>query len=280
MKIVNKILNLISNRTETKHKKKMEKVLKGKDLKILIKENQDIIKSTQKKSINITFTPQTNITPTTSKLGGLPYLQQNEVYPTNNETGKPLHFLAQINLEEVPHLDPFPDHGILQFFIDSLWEKNYHKVRYYKTVLPKTKLNTKIPELKQLNPEESPVLKECKLNFKKTTEYISINDYHYNELINPNLSEKIGSDAFEIKNTSGLDLTGMGSKLGGYAFSTQDYHRYNKKTQQYEKLLLQLDSDNSDILMWGDSGVGAFFIKKKDLKEKNFQDTFYSWNCY
>jgi len=44
-------------------------------------------------------------------------------------------------------------------------------------------------------------------------------------------------------------------------------------------LLLQLDSDDSIDLMWGDSGVGNFFIKDEDLKNLNFSNVLYNWDC-
>ncbi len=280
MKIIKNLLDLISNRTEKRYKKKMEKVLKGEKLKDLIKENKNILKLTEKESINITLTPQTNTAPTTSKLGGIPYLPSNKTYPINKKTGKPLHFIAQINFKEVPQLNPFPNKGILQFFIGSLWEKDYHEIRYYETISNIDKKNTDIPELKLLDSEESPVLKESKMTFNRQIEYVSMDDFRYEQFLDKDLREKLGFDTTEIKKVSDLDLSGIGSKLGGYAFSTQGYHRYNKSTQQYDTVLLQLDSDKDEFIMWGDSGVGAFFIQETDLKKSNFKDTYFSWNCY
>ncbi len=49
------------------------------------------------------------------------------------------------------------------------------------------------------------------------------------------------------------------------------------------KLFIQLDSlydSKEDILMWGDSGVANFFITDEDLKNRNFEDVIYNWDCY
>ena len=72
-----------------------------------------------------------------------------------------------------------------------------------------------------------------------------------------------------------------GHKILGYPFFTQwdpreDDEMY--KNKKYDTLLLQIDSVG-DIL-WGDSGVGNFFINEEDLKNKNFNNVMYTWDCY
>ena len=59
-------------------------------------------------------------------------------------------------------------------------------------------------------------------------------------------------------------------KMLGYAFFTQEDPRYNKY-EDYDTLLLQLDSDgyDGDIIIWGDVGVANFFMKKKALEEES-----------
>ncbi len=54
--------------------------------------------------------------PWESKLGGDPYLEIGMEYPKTSN-GEYLRLLAQINFEEVPHLESFPQKGILQFYI-------------------------------------------------------------------------------------------------------------------------------------------------------------------
>jgi uncharacterized protein YwqG len=70
-----------------------------------------------------------------------------------------------------------------------------------------------------------------------------------------------------------------GHKLGGYAFFTQEDPRAYLTEGELYRLLLQLDSDDSIDLMWGDSGVGNFFIKDEDLKNLNFSNVLYNWDC-
>ena len=82
---------------------------------------------------------------------------------------------------------------------------------------------------------------------------------------------------------SGLQMHNSAAhKMLGYAFFTQEDPRYIKKYENYDTLLLQLDSEsdgNGDLILWGDAGVGNFFITKKALEEKDFSNVMYNWDC-
>ena len=67
-------------------------------------------------------------------------------------------------------------------------------------------------------------------------------------------------------------------KMLGYAFFTQEDPRYEKKYENYDTLLFQLDSEGN-YLIWGDLGIANFFIQKKDLEERNFSNVLYNWDC-
>jgi uncharacterized protein YwqG len=67
--------------------------------------------------------------------------------------------------------------------------------------------------------------------------------------------------------------TTAGHKLGGYPNFTQDDARDRNDLE----LLFQLDSD--DGVMWGDAGVGNFFITDADLARRDFSRVFYTWDC-
>ncbi len=53
-----------------------------------------------------------------------------------------------------------------------------------------------------------------------------------------------------------------------------------KKYQQHDILLMQIDTDDSLNIMWGDSGVANFFIRKEDLLNLDFSNVIYNWDCY
>ena len=71
--------------------------------------------------------------------------------------------------------------------------------------------------------------------------------------------------------------------LMGYPFFTQTDPRYHYAAKQEDVLLFQLDSaghGNDVDILWGDSGVGAFFIKPKDLAGGHFERSWFNWDCY
>lgn len=100
------------------------------------------------------------------------------------------------------------------------------------------------------------------MQFELTEEYLTVNDYRFNEDIEK--TEEI-YEAF----------SGFGSKLLGYPTFTQYDPRNNN---EYDTLLFQLDSDN-DHMMWGDCGVANFFINSRKLKAHDFSDILYNWDC-
>ena len=53
----------------------------------------------------------------------------------------------------------------------------------------------------------------------------------------------------------------------GYSPFSQEDPRYDKRYADFDTLLLQIDSE-SEFVMWGDAGIGNFFIPKKSLLKK------------
>jgi uncharacterized protein YwqG len=66
--------------------------------------------------IEIIPTEEKVLKPWQSTFGGNPYLPLESTFPTTPD-GKALFFLGQINFGEAPPLAPFPETGIIQFFI-------------------------------------------------------------------------------------------------------------------------------------------------------------------
>ena len=56
---------------------------------------------------------------------------------------------------------------------------------------------------------------------------------------------------------------------------------YEEKYRVYDTLLFQMDSDygDEDYVLWGDCGVGNFFIHQEDLKKRDFRKVLYNWDC-
>ena len=64
----------------------------------------------------------------------------------------------------------------------------------------------------------------------------------------------------------------------GYPNFTQDDPRgYNEINEHI--LLLQIDSDDDNDIMWGDCGIANFFIHPDDLAKQDFSQLVYNWDC-
>lgn len=222
-----------------------------------------------------------------SKFGGVPYWPKNTPYPTNAE-GRPLAFLAQINLAQVPTLPDWPNAGILLFFIDSeddllglnfdnRTEQSGFKVSYFPEIQEdKTKLLTKLPT-------NAPVFINNKgfMLFEQKEAPISTGDCHFEEMMGESIYDFV--EKFENPDEAEAQYRELsqaaGHKLGGYPDFVQEDPRYESEESAEYILLFQADTDVNIGLMWGDMGVANFFIKPQDLKAANFSDIYYNWDC-
>ncbi len=207
-----------------------------------------------------------------SKVGGLGYIPHNGNFPVA-EDGNQLRLLAQIDCRKI-QLDEFPKTGLLQFWIlndeisgldfDNPTNQNTFRIIYYPEI-DKTVTEEEIFEkfVKNEYDEEEymPVFGEYSMDFDKSeNRYI---DYC------SDLSEEEWNE-------------NSGHKVGGYPYFTQTDPRNDEKLEKYDFLLFQLDTDGyngEDRVMWGDSGIGNFFINSKKLKNLDFSDVLYNWDC-
>ena len=237
-----------------------------------------------------------------SKIGGLPYWSEEKNYPTNSE-GKKLFLLAQINLGREKVESPLPTSGILQFFIndddlmgadyDNPTKQNNFKVIYHEQI----NHNINKDSIKKLDIPSSekancyPVCGEYKISLNKNIEYANYHDIRfdkffseaYKEVYNKTLKDddyyfRVLNEQDRKRVEKELKIKGLNHKMLGYSYFTQEDPRYNKKYIDYDTLLLQIDSEG-EFVMWGDVGIGNFFIPKKSLIEKDFNNVLYNWDC-
>ncbi|MBS5037285.1 MAG: DUF1963 domain-containing protein [Fusobacterium sp.] len=249
-----------------------------------------------------------------SKFGGVPYLPKNVEIPKNKENEQ-LTLLAQINIEELPKNNIYPmKKGILQFWIlnDDVLGLDYDthlgngfKVVYYKEIDKSVTEEEVLEKYKPYKDEDSyfPVEGEFSLSFKLTDGYCTASDDRFSKFFIEeikNFEKEKGEEYKEIfekyrKNNLGYNicydfyeifeedknlndkLFGAGHKIGGYP----DYTQNDIRDEEYEILLLQIDSEGTEKneIMWGDCGIANFFIREKDLKELNFEKVIYNWDC-
>lgn len=219
-----------------------------------------------------------------SKVGGMPYLPKDTEWPTAPD-GRALFFLAQLNFGQMPALAPFPTQGIVSFFIadDDLYGMDFDdgeiqdtfRVLYFPEVIADTsRLQTNRPsrdyDLLPHHPDT-----EHPLTFVLGEEWVPSTDYQFAERFGGDFFAQFGEQEWQVLDEYNKAVKAQGHKVGGYAYFTQDDPR---RPDDPMLLLFQLDSDELMDLMWGDMGVGHFFIREADLRQCNFSRVLYDWD--
>lgn len=245
-----------------------------------------------------------------SKFGGTPYWDMTKEYPVGSE-GEKMLLLAQLNFDKLKTDDRFPDNGMLQFFIsmDDMygWDVEESDVQkdfrvIYHENIDYSMEKDKIMELgipcctdSEMEESDTPIYKEVVIDVQKTESYM-FNNYDFPKMYHQIIKEKFDYECLEDEWLCDLlqdedyykvadELSEQGSKLFGYPFFTQeDPREYIEEYRSYDTLLLQIDTtiddDNGEYyVMWGDSGVGNFFINSEDLKNRDFSKILYNWDC-
>lgn len=242
-----------------------------------------------------------------SKFGGVPYWDLAKEYPLDSK-GEKMMLLAQINFTEAALEDErLPQKGMLQFFIASESDmygmdfdepdsqKDFRIIYHEEVRTDITKeqiLALNIPDAASENNEYSPVYEEGTLKITKTTAYMGIEDYRFNEAfakaVKDATGEELGDQNFysyfneEDKEHMFEEISNIGHWILGYPFFSQSDPREHGKNTYYDTLLLQMDSDmvdNRNCILWGDCGVANFFINEEDLRKLDFSKVMYNWDC-
>ena len=218
-----------------------------------------------------------SLAPTQSKFLGTPYLPVGIRYPLD-EQGKPMILLAQINFAEAPALASYPTQGILQLFVSAA---NWYGMDDYRILFhpsPAAEAQTEFDFLTGDLYADSPIYVEHTLSFSRQTEYGGAEDCRFD-------MEFEGRDYYEYQETlpkaqqEELDTCcyNVGHKIGGYAFFTQGDPRDSSADKNTDVLLLQIDTDEE--IMFGDSGVAHLFINPDALKNQQFDQAYFQWDC-
>lgn len=246
------------------------------------------IESTIKPFIEIKTKRDKNLSLWQSKFGGFPYFPKEMPYP-RDIYNKEMSLLAQINFEETPRLPDFPEKGILQFYIsghDELFGVHYND--------PASQKNFRVLYFPDIIEEEKYLYNDFSfysnfqfhfieesfgLEFTLKQEPIPSCDYDFENMVfgkDNNLEE---SKKFELFDKYDEIFHSEGHKIGGYPFFTQFDPRGDLLDSKDKILLFQMDSDEEANIIWGDSGVGNFFIAKTDLQTLDFSRVSYHWDC-
>lgn len=246
---------------------------------------------------------------TESKVGGTPYLPRGERWPVDGG-GKPMTFLAQVDCARLEALPDFPHTGLLQFFIgaddvfgmdfDNMMDPAGFRVLYWERVDPAvTAVDIHLPPPSE--EWDTPLgEKPCRICFREGKEQdIPDGDHLFEKLFcqawNRRRPEKPIQniwDFYHLFSKEGRPYDVLAAEpegervwhqLDGYPFFTQSDPRGEKpEYSRMDTLLFQLDSDGrgpEDLVLWGDCGVGGFFINREDLRRRDFSKVLYNWDC-
>ncbi len=250
------------------------------------------IEASKKATVNIALEDMKNDDVFASKVGGIAYWPEAEEYP-KAANGEPLFLLAQIRFDEMPPMAGYPDKGMLQFFIadTDYYGANFDGDFSLSQLQVQKDFRVKYwPELREkivkVAPGDSEMLphdpkKPRRMKFSAQQELISDSDFRFDRIF--------GGEAYSVIEQyaakHGISSDGLadavferfnrsGHKIGGYPYFTQT----DPRSEPGMELLFQLDSD--DDMMWGDVGVGNFFISPEDLQRRDFTRVAYNWDCH
>ena len=272
---------------------------------------EEFKKLENRETIKINLIPKTKTHLTSSNVAGWFYLPKTSTIPTTSK-GEQLMYLAQINCEELPENSIYPSKGIMQFWIfggDYNLGNDYTKptsdskkrVIYY----PEIEEHFTEVELSEMyKPEEDKKEGELitpindgapfAMSFEKTSQWPLPNDFRFEEIFNEKLNEHIeetkaeeGFESYDIGEEESYDIIEdldipNHTQIGGYGHFTQEDPRMYDDFEDYTELLFQLDSEfgtDDYYILWGDCGVGNFFAKKEQLRNLDFAECLYSWDC-
>ncbi len=247
---------------------------------------------TLKETISLTLNTK-ELKITDSKFGGIPYLPKNQNVPTNDE-GEQYRLLAQIRMDDLPtnHIG-LPREGMLQFWAldnDIVGLPDDYEVLYY-SCIDETIRSEDVLQKYQITTNEDiyfPIQDEFGLDFELTKQALSPSDFQFDKVFTKLWNECYPDDlieTFQDLEDKDIDiiydqLNNSGHRIGGYPFFTQ-FDPREGEMEDYQILLLQIDSDDigEKEIMWGDCGIGNFFITQDDLEKLDFSRVLYNWDC-
>lgn len=237
-----------------------------------------------------------------SKIGGLPIANAALKWPVWK--GKPLAFLAQINLGELPRSNTsqsLSKSGLLYFFYDqeqNTWgfdpnDRGSWAVEYVSDV----------GNLQPLTPpaglQKKAIYKEKFIQFSNVLTYpdwqderiekLDLTDSQIDEYFELESSVYLGQPAHQLFGyanpiqSNDMDLESQLVSNGLYCGDASGYNDPQAKTLSSGRedwvLLLQLDSDDDADMMWGDAGMLYFWIRKQDLANREFSNVWMILQC-
>lgn len=234
-----------------------------------------------------------------TKMGGFPDLPGNAVWPSKPKGGKPLSFIAQLDLAQLKarEIEPaLPDSGLLSFFYDvdglpgglSRDESGGWRVLYFPA-------NTNLTRRLDMKPDI--LLNACSVKAKRGLSLPSEMDGVFNGLDAPenqreayceivaSLLESGGGAHQFLGHESPIQhpvceetVQAISSCYESEKFNCKKWEKVKDQVRDW-RLLLQIGSDDDLGIVWGDMGTIYFTIKYKELATGRFEDAWLIFQC-
>lgn len=299
-------------KTETVEKNLVSDV-KEDDITLTEEQVEAIVKKVEKKTGRKSYRLKINLKRKPglldTKFGGVPYWESGREYPRDSK-GKPLFFLAQLNMADFSESNLLPSEGLLQFFVgsDDVYGLDFDvpdsqsdfRVIYHDELDDSVTADEilALGALTTLNMEDAeecyfPLDGEYAVDVCKTMISMGTSDYRYEKYVHQAVEElglripdKFGPlDVLPGEKFNKETEKNTGHWVLGYPYFTQNDPRdYSQKLEYYDTLLFQMDSEfqreKGYEIIWGDSGVAGFFVNHEDLKKRDFSKVLYNWDCF
>jgi uncharacterized protein YwqG len=236
---------------------------------------------------------------TKSNFGGNPILDSTD-FPWPMSNGKPLSFLAQLDLAEIASAHKFdwlPSTGSLLFFYDveempwgfdpkdrGKWKVIYQEDPKFSIDLPTALAQEFIIPENYLVAQKDMVLPD--LEYPEPSQLnFSDEDFdaygEYKDEMRDNY-HRVGGHPSVIQNNT-MELECQLASNGIYVGEPEGYNSQKAKDltpgAKDWRLLLQVDSDDDEGMMWGDLGRLYFWVREQDARKKNFDNVWLILQC-
>lgn len=227
---------------------------------------------------------EAQLTPGTTKFGGLPDLPPTKTWPIYNDL--PLPFLAQINLADVTPYDTthlLPETGLLSFFFnsDAFFERRQPdntgamSWQVWYTQNPSQVQRVSVPELIAVQRR----YRTSTITFSPEITLPDYSQFDSTSIERLGLTQPLTQDEerayhdvqAHLLSTAGPTQHVPRHRMLGYPDVVQwdMYDDLNGSATDW-RLLFQMDSDDIPTTNWGDTGRIYFWIRSQDLHNRDF----------
>ena len=247
-----------------------------------------------------------------NKLGGAFYIPADKQPPRNKQTGAELSLLAQLNFAQLPKMKDFPEDGLLQFFVDPdpvAFRNSFHptqQISWRVRFIPHSPSHSEIPFLNGYMPAVNTMTSVTTLPFTPGSvlslaahdmpHLTAWEDFPFKAMLSRHCAdlmpqnptpEQVGllraardmvKAALEPECKPGR-MKDEFIQIGGHpTFKHPDPRNEDPRFPGIRTpavLLLQIPSIDRWQLRWANEDVAHFFISRKDLRDKNFNNVMF-----